>query len=131
MIFTRPLISKSSSPFDNSLVTVPKAPITISIFLTLMFYRFLIPWRGPGTYPSIHFLSVLFCGQPGYQSPQFCKFSFFFVGGWFLLGLVFWLRLVDPFVCQNPIGVYVSFSRTDPIYPTPPLGQDMTQGQFF
>ena len=33
---TFPLISKSSSPFNNSLVTVPKAPITIGINLTFI-----------------------------------------------------------------------------------------------
>ena len=41
-------------------------------------------------------LSILFWCQPRQQSPQFCKFSFFF-----------WPRLGDPFVCQSPIGVYV------------------------
>ena len=40
---------------------------------------FSILLQGRGTYPSFHFLSVLFCGQPGQQSRQFCKFSFFFV----------------------------------------------------
>ena len=37
---TRPLISKSSSPFINPLVTKPKAPITISIIVTFMFLSF-------------------------------------------------------------------------------------------
>ena len=32
--------SKSSSPFNNPLVTVPKAPITISIIVTFMFHTF-------------------------------------------------------------------------------------------
>ena len=41
------------------------------------FFQF--PQQGRGTYPSFHFLSVLFCGQPGQQSRQFCKFSFFFL----------------------------------------------------
>ena len=30
-----------------------------------------------GTYPSFQILSVLFCGQPEQQRPQFCTFSFF------------------------------------------------------
>ena len=34
---------------------------------------------GPGTYQHFHFLSILFCGQPEQQSPQFGKFSFFVV----------------------------------------------------
>ena len=41
MVSTLPLISKSSIPFNNPLVTVPKAPITIGIIVTFMFYNFL------------------------------------------------------------------------------------------
>ena len=40
MVSTRPLIFKSSSPFNNSLVTVPKAPIMYGIIVTLMFRSF-------------------------------------------------------------------------------------------
>ena len=40
MVSTRPPTSKSSSPFSNPLVTVPKAPITIGIIITLMFHSF-------------------------------------------------------------------------------------------
>ena len=39
---------------------------------------FSIPLQSRCTYRSFHFLSVLFCGQPVQQSPQFCKFSLFF-----------------------------------------------------
>ena len=39
-ISTRPLTSKSSSPFNNPLVTVPKATITIGIIVTFMFHSF-------------------------------------------------------------------------------------------
>ena len=42
MVSTRPLISKSSNPCTNSLETVRRAPITIGITVTLMFYRFLL-----------------------------------------------------------------------------------------
>ena len=38
---------------------------------------FSILWQGRGIYLSFHILSVLFCGQLGQQSQQFCKFSFF------------------------------------------------------
>ena len=63
MVFTRPLISKSSCPFDNPLVTVPKAPITIGIIYTFMFHKFfnslasvtLCRWSAKQTIP----LSVL------------------------------------------------------------------------
>ena len=40
IVSTRPLISKSCSPFTNPLVTVPRAPITIGITVTLMFHSF-------------------------------------------------------------------------------------------
>ena len=40
MVSTRPLTSKSSSPFSNPLVTVPNAPITISMIVTCMFHSF-------------------------------------------------------------------------------------------
>ena len=38
MVSTRPPTSKSSIPFNNSLVTVPKAPMTIGIIVTFMFH---------------------------------------------------------------------------------------------
>ena len=40
MVSTRPPTSKSSRSFINSLVTVPKAPITIGIIITFMFHSF-------------------------------------------------------------------------------------------
>ena len=41
-VSTRPPTSKSSSPFNNPLVTVPKAPIKIGIIVTFMFHTFSI-----------------------------------------------------------------------------------------
>ena len=78
MVSTRPPTSKSSSPFSNPLVTVPKAPITIGIIVTCMFQSFFNS-RARSRYLSFHILSVLFYGQPGQQSRQFCNFSFFVV----------------------------------------------------
>ena len=40
MVFTRPLISKNSSPSTSHLGTVPRAPITIGITVTFMFHFF-------------------------------------------------------------------------------------------
>ena len=40
MVSTRQSISKSSSPFNNPLVTVPNAPITTGIIVTCMFHSF-------------------------------------------------------------------------------------------
>ena len=42
MVSTCPLISKSSSPFNNPLVTVPRVSVTIGIIVTFMFHRFFI-----------------------------------------------------------------------------------------
>ena len=40
IVSTRPPTSKSSTPFNNLLVTVPKTPITIGIIVTFMFHSF-------------------------------------------------------------------------------------------
>ena len=40
IVSTRPSTSKSSSPFSNPLVAIPKAPITIGIIVTFMFHSF-------------------------------------------------------------------------------------------
>ena len=40
MVSTRPPTSKSCSPFNNPLVTVPKAPIKIGLIVTFLFHSF-------------------------------------------------------------------------------------------
>ena len=40
MVLTRPLISKSSRPFNNPLVIIPSAPITSSITVTFILHCF-------------------------------------------------------------------------------------------
>ena len=40
IVSTRPSTSKSSRPFNNPLVTVPNAPITIGTIVTFMFHSF-------------------------------------------------------------------------------------------
>ena len=40
MVSTRPPTSKSSTPFNGPLVTVPNAPVTIGIIVTFMFHSF-------------------------------------------------------------------------------------------
>ena len=40
MVSTRSPTSKSSRPFNNPLVTVPKAPITIGVIVTFIFHSF-------------------------------------------------------------------------------------------
>ena len=88
MVSSHPLISKSSSPFINSLVTVPRAPITIGIIVTFMSHS-VFNSLAKSRYLSFFSLnSILLCDQPGQQSPQCCKFSFFFF---------FFFFLVDPY----------------------------------
>ena len=43
IVTTRPPTSKSSRPFNNPLVIVPKAPITIGTIVTFMFHSFFNP----------------------------------------------------------------------------------------
>ena len=77
-VSTHPLISKSSSPLIHPSVTVTRAPITIGINVTFMFHSF-INFLTRFWYLSFFSLfSILLCGQMAQQSPQFCKFSFFF-----------------------------------------------------
>ena len=109
MVPTRPPTSKSSSPFSDPLVTEPKAPITIGVIVIACSIVFSIPWQGPGTNPSFHILSVMFCGQPRQRSRQFCKFSFLFIYLFLFFFFLIIIRLGDPSVWKSPIGDYVIF----------------------
>ena len=96
MVSTPPPICKSSSPLCNSLVTVPKAPSYIIVFFSsLARSRYL-------SFFSHSFSFILWSSRTAkstiLQALFFC---------WSILGLVFWLRLGDQFLCQSPIGVYV------------------------
>ena len=71
MITTRPITSKSSSPFNNPLVTIPKATITIDIIVPFMFHNFLDSLEGQVTFSFFtffQFYSVI-------SRTEFCKFS--------------------------------------------------------
>ena len=105
MVSTRPPTSKSSSPFSNPLVTVQKAPITISIIVTFMFHSFFNP-RARSRYLSFFSYSFsIILWSAGTAKSTILQILFFCC--WLLLGLVFWLRFGDLSVCQSPIGVYV------------------------
>ena len=97
MVSTRLLISKSTNRSTNPFVTVPDAPLTVGVTITLMFYSF--------------FSSLVRCGQSEQQSLLFGRLSFF------LLTLTRSGRLVDirrsAYIskCQRILGV--SFSWTD------------------
>ena len=107
MSSTRPVISKTSSPSINPLVTVPKAPIIIEIIVTFMFHSFVNSLARPRFYPPFHFPSISICSPPGRKSSQYCKFSFCC---WLLYDLVVWLRLGDPFVSRNSRRVSAAHS---------------------
>ena len=105
MVCTRPPTSKSSSPFNNPLVTVPKAPITIGIIVTFMF-QFFFNSLARSRYLSFFSHSFSFIlWSAGTAKSTILHILFFCC--WLLFGLVFWPRLGDPCVCQSPIGVYV------------------------
>ena len=114
MVSTRPPTSKSSSPFSNPLVTVPNAPITISVIVTCMFHTFFNSLARSRylSYFSHSFSLILWSAgiaKSRILQVLFFLFSFFFFFCLLTLGLVFWPRLGDPFVCQSPIGVYVCY----------------------
>ena len=58
-VSTLPVISKSSSPCTNLLMTVPRAQITIGIIVTLIFHCFCIP-LARSRYLSLFLLSFSF-----------------------------------------------------------------------
>ena len=53
MVSMRLPVSKSSSPFNNPLVTVPKVPITMGIIVTFMFHSFFFNSLGRARYSFI------------------------------------------------------------------------------
>ena len=103
MVPTRLFILKSSSPFINLLVTVPNAPIIIGINVTFIFHSFFqFPSKVEVFVLFFTLFLILICGQPEHQSPQFLFFCYH--------KFVVWLRLGDPFVSQNPRGIFVYHS---------------------
>ena len=87
MFSTCPLISKSSSPCTNPLLTVPRAPITIGTTVTFMFHSF---FQLPSKVQVLTFfsLSVLLGGHLGQESPQVGKIFF-----WLSLLLLLHIRV--------------------------------------
>ena len=109
MVFTRPPTFKSSSPFRHSLVTVPKAPITIGMIVTYMLHSF-FPFPIKVEVLILLFTFFLFYSVISRDSKvdNFASSLLFFFFCW-LLGLVFWPRLGDLSVCYIPIGFYVCY----------------------
>ena len=59
MVSIRPLVSKSSSPFNNPLLAVPRAPITIGINVTFIFHNFFFNSLARSRYLSFFSFSLL------------------------------------------------------------------------
>ena len=104
MVSTRPPTSKSSRLFNNPLVTMPKAPITIGIIVTFMFHScFTSLARSRHLCLFSHSFSFILWSAGAAKSTILQVFFCCCL----LLDLVFWRRLGDPFLCQSPIGVFV------------------------
>ena len=108
MVSTRPSTSKSSKPFNNPLVTLPKAPITIGTIVTFMFHSFFNSLARSRYLPFFFFTFFQFYSVISWNSKvdNFTNFFFCFFC-WLLLGLIFGPRLGYPCIWQSPIGVYV------------------------
>ena len=106
MFSTRPPTSKPSSPFNNLLVTVPRAPITIGFIVTFMFQSFLNS-LAKSRYLSFFSLSFSFILWPAGTAKLIILEMFFFFFP--LLGLVFCPNLGDPCICQSPLGVFMYY----------------------
>ena len=103
MVTTHPPISKSSSPVNNPLVTVPKVPITISIIVTFMFHFFF------QFSSKVKVLILLFTFFQFYSVVSWDSKVHNFASSLFFVDLVIWLRLGDPFVCQSHRSLCVIF----------------------
>ena len=82
IVSTRPPTSKSSSPFNNPLVIVPKAPITIGTIVTFMFLSFFNSLARSGylSFFSHSFSFILWsAGTTKWNILQILFFFFFFL----------------------------------------------------
>ena len=95
MVFNRPLISKSSTPGTNPLMTVSRAQITIGINVTFTFFFFF--FNSLARSKNLFFFSLSFnftlwsarTAKSTMQQVLFCC--------WLWLGLLVWPRLGDPY----------------------------------
>ena len=101
MVSTLSPTFKSSSPFNNPLVTVPKLPIIIGIVITFMFHSFF------NSLARSKYLSFFFAGTAKSTILQILFFLFIIRSG--LLAEIRWS------VCMSKShrSLCVSFSRTD------------------
>ena len=109
MVSTRVRISNSSNPFINPLVTVPSAPITISITFIFIFHS-LFSSLERSRYISLFSPSFSFTLRSASIAKSsirqvFWGFFFFLL----TLGLGVWLKLGDLFVYQSSKEIRASY----------------------
>ena len=114
MVSTRLPTSKSSNPFNNPLVTVPKSPITIGIIVTCMFHSFFqFPIKVEVLILLFTFFQVYTVVSRDSKVYNFanCLFFFFF----FIIIRSGLLAEIRWSVCMSKShwSLHVSFSRTD------------------
>ena len=102
MVCIRPLISKTSSPCTNPLVTIPSTPVTISITVCFMFYSF---FSSPARTRYLS-LPAFFQFYPVISRNSKVHNSAISLSIWLSLDLVVWSRLDDLFLSQNPWEFY-------------------------
>ena len=119
---THPPTSKSSSPFSNSLVTVPNAPITIGIIVTFIFHSFFNSLASSRylSFFSHSFSFILWSAGTAKSTILQVLSLFFFFFFFFLLLLIIiksgLLAEIKWFVCMSKSNrsLCVSFCRTGP-----------------
>ena len=116
IVSTRPPISKSSRPFNNPLVIVPKAPITIGTIVTFMFHSFFNS-LARSRYLSFFSLSFRFIlWSAGTANSTILQIFFFFFFFFLLIimrsGLLGWIKWSVCMV-KSHRSLCVSFSRTN------------------
>ena len=110
IVSTCPLISKSSSPCVNPLLTVLKHLLQlVSASHSCSSFYFSFPLQDRSTYLSFHFLLILFGVQPRYLSPQFGKFIFFIIIRSVFLAEIRWYVCIS----KSLRSLCLSFARTD------------------
>ena len=109
MVSTCPHTSKSSSLFNNSLVTVSRAPIMIGIMSHSCSIFFSVAWQGRRVNSSFYFPSVLFCGQPWQKSSQFYNYFLLIIIRSGLLAEIRWSACMS----KSYRSLCVSFSMTN------------------
>ena len=111
MVSTRPPTSKFSRLFNNPLVIVPNAPITIGTIVTFMFHSFFSS-LARSRYLSFFSLSFGFIlWSDGTAKSTILQILFFLYCCWLLWGLVFWPGLGDSFVLLLLLLFWIRFSR--------------------